>query len=247
MAHLMMRTDQKPFDDVRIRRAISLAIDRQGIIDAVFEGVGVFNPPVPAALLEWTVPLDKLGAGARYYKHDTAEARRLLAAAGYPNGFAANVCFATYGSTVLVDAMQLVLKQLKDVGIDARLDQKEYGAYAATCYTGNFPSMAYGPQTPFLEPDSFLYGQYFPGQPRNQSHIDDQAVSELLTRQRRTADLGKRRELIFEIQRVLAEKQYYVQTPSGVYVAVWDPALKNYGPNVGYDYGGRLAAAWLDR
>jgi hypothetical protein len=32
-----------------------------------------------------------------------------------------------------------------------------------------------------------------------------------------------------------------------VYVAVWDRALKNYGPNLGYDYGGRLLAAWLDR
>ena len=45
----------------------------------------------------------------------------------------------------------------------------------------------------------------------------------------------------------LATQQYYVQLPSGVYVAVWDGALKNYGPNLGYDYGGRLMAAWLDR
>jgi hypothetical protein len=35
--------------------------------------------------------------------------------------------------------------------------------------------------------------------------------------------------------------------PSGVYVAVWDRTLKNYGPNLGYDYGGRLLQAWLDR
>ena len=45
----------------------------------------------------------------------------------------------------------------------------------------------------------------------------------------------------------LATQQYYVQLPSAVYVAVWDGALKNYGPNLGYDYGGRLMAAWLDR
>ena len=48
MSHISMRTDQKPFSDVRVRQAISLAIDRQGIIDATAEGVGVFNPPVPA-------------------------------------------------------------------------------------------------------------------------------------------------------------------------------------------------------
>jgi peptide/nickel transport system substrate-binding protein len=247
MSHLSMRTDQKPFSDVRVRHAMSLAIDRQGILDATAEGVGVFNPPVPAALRDWTIPMNQLGEGAKYYKHDPAEARRLLAAAGYPNGFPASICFNSYGSTVLVDSAQLVLKNLKDVGIDARLDQKEYGAYVATCFYGKFDSMTYGPQTPFLEPDNFLYGQYYPGELKNQSHINDPVVADMLVRQRRTFDVAKRRELIFEIQRHLARQQYYVQLASGVYVATWDSALKNYGPNLGYDYGGRLMAAWLDR
>jgi ABC-type transport system substrate-binding protein len=157
------------------------------------------------------------------------------------------VCFTTYGSSVLIDQSAIVLKNLKDIGIDAKLDQKEYGAYISSCFYGNFPSMTFGPQTPFLEPDTFLYGQYHPGQPRNQSHINDPQVADLLVRQRRTFDVAKRREVIFEIQRYLARQQYYVQLPSAVYVAVWDAALKNYGPNVGYDYGGRLMAAWLDR
>ena len=247
MSHISMRTDRPPFNDVRVRQAMSLAIDRPGMVDALFEGVGVFNPPVPAALREWSLPLDQLGEGARYYRHDPAEARRLLAAAGYPNGFPGTICFTDYGSTVLVDSAQLVLKYLKDVGIGARLDQKEYGAYVSTCFYGKFDSMAYGPQTPFLEPDNFLFGQYYPGELKNQSHINDPLVADLLVRQRRTFDPAKRRELIHEIQRHLAKQQYYVQLPSTVAIAVWDGALKNYGPNNGYDYGGRLMAAWLDR
>ena len=71
-------------------------------------------------------------------------------------------------------------------------------------------------------------------------------LDDLLVRQRRTADV-KRREVINEIQRHLAKQQYYVHVPSGIYIAVWDGALKNYAPNLGYDYGGRLLAAWLDR
>jgi peptide/nickel transport system substrate-binding protein len=247
MSHISMRVDQKPFGDVRVRQAMSLAIDRQGILDATAEGVGVFNPPVPAALKDWSIPMNQLGEGAKYYKYDPAEAKRLLAAAGYPNGFPASVCFTTYGSTVLVDAMQLILKYLKDVGIEAKLDQKEYGAYISTCFYGKFDSMTYGPQTPFLEPDNFLFGQYYPGELKNQSHINDPVVADMLVRQRRTFDAAKRREIIFDIQRHLAKQQYYVQTPSGVYVAVWEGSLKNYGPNLGYDYGGRLLAAWLDR
>jgi peptide/nickel transport system substrate-binding protein len=247
MSHISMRTDQKPFSDVRVRHAMSLAIDRDAMIESVFEGAGVYNPSVPAALKDWTLPIDQLGEGAKFYKYNPDEAKKLLAAAGYGNGFPASLCFTTYGSTVLTDQAQLVVKGLKDVGIDARLDQKEYGAYISTCFYGNFPSAAFGPQTPFLEPDTFLYGQYYPGEPRNQSHINDPAVGELLVRQRRTFDVAKRREVIHEIQRHLARQQYYVQMPSTMYVAVWDAALKNYGPNVGYDYGGRLLAAWLDR
>jgi len=45
----------------------------------------------------------------------------------------------------------------------------------------------------------------------------------------------------------LAKQQYYVHAPAGTYIAVWDGALKNYGPNLGYDYGSRVVAAWLDR
>lgn len=247
MAHLSMRTDQKPFSDVRVRRAISLAIDRQGILDAVAEGVGVLNPPVPAALRDWSLPVNQLGEGARYYRYDPREARRLLAEAGYPQGFPVSICFTTYGSTVLVDTAQLLLKYLKDVGIEAKLDQKEYGAYIATCFYGKFDSMAFGPQTPFLDPDNFLFGQYYPGELKNQSHIQDPLLADLLVRQRRTFDVARRRELIHEIQRYLATQQYYVQLASGIYIAVWEGALKNYGPNLGYDYGGRLVAAWLER
>ena len=83
MSHISMRADQKPFSDVRVRQAMSMAIDRKALIDAVFEGVGSMNPPVPAALREWSVPFDKLGEGAKYYKYDPAEAKKLLAAAGY--------------------------------------------------------------------------------------------------------------------------------------------------------------------
>ena len=54
------------------------------IIDATLEGVGVVNGPCPPRSRDWALPIDQLGEGARYYRHDPAEAKRLLAAAGYP-------------------------------------------------------------------------------------------------------------------------------------------------------------------
>ena len=245
--HVSMRTDRPPFSDVRVRQAMSLAIDRQGVIDAVFEGVGMLNPAVPAALKDWSLPVSQLGDGARYFKRDLVEAKRLLAAAGYPNGFSASLCYNSYGSTIISDIAELIAKSLKDVGIETKLDVKEYGAFIASCYLGKFDSLTYGPQTPFLDPDNFLSATHLPGESKNQSHVDDPVLTDLLVRQRRTLDVAKRRELLHEIQRYLAKQQYYVQLPSTVNIGVWDGALKNYGPNLGYDYGGRLVAAWLDR
>ena len=244
---IFMRTDKAPFGDVRVRQAMSMAIDRPAIVDATLEGVGVMNPSVPAGLKDWSIPLDQLGEGARYLGYDPGAARKLLAESGYPRGFSATVDFATYGSTVLVDAAQLVVKYLKDVGIDAKLNTLEYGAYIARILSGKHESMGFGPYTPFLEPDGFLSFQYLPGEPRNTSMVNDPVVADMLVRQRRTLDLAKRREIIFDIQRHLAKQQYYVQLASAVYIAVWDRALRNYGPNLGFDWGGRLMAAWLDR
>src|SRR5262245_14706264 len=90
-------------------------------IDSIFEGVGAVNGPLPAALDDWALPIAQVGDGAKLYTHSVAEAKRLLAAAGHPNGFPASICFATYGSTQLVVHMHLAIKQLKDVGIDANL------------------------------------------------------------------------------------------------------------------------------
>ena len=207
MSHIYMRTDKPPLNDVRVRRAISHAIDRQGILDATAEGVGIMNPTVPAALKEWALPINQLGEGARYYKYDVREAKKLLAEAGHPNGFAATIDFTTYGSTVLVDAMQLILKYLKDIGIDAKLNTKEYGAYITTTFYGKFDSMAYGPQTPFLEPDNFLYPYNVEAELKNQSHVKDPVVTDLLVRQRRTLDTAKRREIIHDIQCHPAKQQ----------------------------------------
>jgi len=247
VTNLAMRTDKAPFNDVRVRRAISMAIDRSAIVDATLEGVGVMNPAVPAGLKEWSIPLDQLGEGERYLRYDPAEAKKLLAEAGHPRGFPATIDFATYGSTVLVDSVQLVLKYLKDVGIDAKLNTLEYGAYIARVLSGKHDSMVFGPYTPFLEPDGFLFFQYYPGESRNISIVNDPVIADMLVRQGRTLDLARRRQIIFDIQRYLASQQYYVQLASAVYIAVWDRALKNYGPNLGYDWGGRLMAAWLDR
>jgi len=75
---ISLRTDQPPFTDVRVRRAVSRAIDRRALIDAVWLR-GEPSGPLSRGLKDWALAVDKLGEGAKYYRYDPREARRLLA------------------------------------------------------------------------------------------------------------------------------------------------------------------------
>jgi len=241
-----LRTDMPPFNDVRVRRAISMAIDRQGIIEAVYMR-GEPTPAIARGATEWSLPIDQLGEGARYYQYDPKEARRLLAEAGFAKGLKAPI-FTTNGyGPDLLDAVQLVQGYLKDVGIEVEMKLQEYGAYIGTTFLGKFEGMAMGPVSITWEPDSVLYGMYAPDQPRNSGHVNDPKLTAMLKEQRRTQDLEARRQLIFDIQRYVAVQQYYVYTNAIMITGTWQPYVKNYAPNPTFDFGGRAAALWLER
>jgi len=243
---LYMRTDLPLFNDVRVRRAISMAIDRQGIIDAVWIR-GEPTPAIARGATEWSLPIDQLGEGARYYQYDPKEARRLLAEAGFAKGLKTSISTTNGYGPDLPDTVQLVQRYLKDVGIEAEMKLQEYGAYMATTFLGKFEGMAMGPLSITWDPDSVLYGMYMPDQPRNSGHVNDPKLTAMLKEQRRTRDLTARKQLIFDIQRYIAEQQYYVYTSSNMVTGTWQPYVKNYAPNPTFDYGGRAAALWLDR
>ena len=243
---IYMRTDKPPFNDVRVRRAISHGVDRQAIIDAVFIK-GEPTPAISRGVPEWSPRIDQLGPGATYYRHDPKEARRLLAEAGFPNGFKTQLnCTPGYGNDLL-EAFQLVQRQLKDIGIDAAMNLQEYGAYMSTTFNGKYEGLAVGPFSITWEPHSNLYGMYMPEQGRNASHVSDSRIIAMLKEEVQTRDLEARRRLIFDIQRYAAEQQYYVYLYCVGLTGSWQPYVKNYAPNSSFDYGNRSAALWLER
>ena len=245
---IYMRTDQAPFNDVRVRRAISHAVNRQEIIEAVWIK-GEQIPAISRGLAEWSPRLDELGAGARYYQYDPKEARRLLAEAGLPKGFKTllHTTNGTGAGPALVDAAQLAQRALKEVGIETELKIEEYGAYMATTYLGKFEGMVLAPISNAWDPDTVLYGLYAPNQPRNSGHVDDPKITAMLKEQRQTQDREARKKIIFDIQRHIADQQYYVYLYCVGITGSWQPYVKNYAPNSTYDYGYRSASLWLDR
>jgi peptide/nickel transport system substrate-binding protein len=245
-----VKLDQEPFKDVRVRRAMGRASNWREFLESSPHalGEGAPNMAVPAASAEWAIPLAELTPeGRELYEQDIPAARRLLAQAGYPGGFKVP-CESTAGyGPDYVDRMSIALKNYKAAGIDSDLKLKEYGAYISSTIYGKFDKMMFGLRGAWIDPDAYLYRTLMPGQPLNAAGVNDAKLTEMLRLQRRTFDEKKRRDLIFDIQRHAAHHAYYLYDASQKVVSAWEPYVKNYGPNNGFDYGGRMMAVWLDR
>jgi len=244
------KLEQDPFKDVRVRRALAVATNWKEVLEtnSWSQGHGVPNPAVPAALKEWSIPIDQLPPeGRRLYDFDPGEAKRLLAQAGLPSGFKTTLeTTGGYGPDYL-DAVQVGLSNWKKAGIEAELKLKEYGAFVSSTIFGRFEKMGSGLFGAWADPDGYLYRYFVPGQALNASGVNDPKLTEMIKLQRRTFNVAKRREIVYDIQRYISQHVYVIYGPSVMPVVAWESYVKNFGPNIGHDYGGRLMAAWLDR
>jgi peptide/nickel transport system substrate-binding protein len=245
------KIQKPPFNDLRVRRALSRAANTKEVFDsnAFSQGHWTPNPLVPAAFAEWSIPIDQLTLeGRKGYEFSTAEAKKLLAEAGHPNGikFTAEAPGTGYGPDFL-DAVQIGIKNWKAAGIDAELKLKEYGAFISSTIYGKYDDMYLGLRGAWADPESYFYRFFMPEQPLNSMEVNDPKMTEMMRLQRRTADVSKRRQIVYDIQRYAAEQAYFGANGSSKVVTAWEPYIKNYRPNNGHDFGGRLMAAWIDK
>jgi peptide/nickel transport system substrate-binding protein len=248
-----MRTDKQPFNDVRVRQAIALSIDRDGMINGLHEGASIQAAPVPPAYGDYSLPVDQLGGGAKYYKRDVAAAKQLLTAAGFANGLDTEIAKLTGGPTWYDDDFSFLQKNLADAGIRAKVAGLDYAAFAQTAQRGQQDQMGYLTAANQPDVDSVLFRYYYPGQSTNNSHVDDQQLSDMLVAQRREADHEKRKQIVWDIQKYLAEQQYMIFAPWRDAYEVLQPWVKGIGPSAFGDllsaFGNGIAMSnwWIDK
>ena len=240
-----------PFGDLRVRRALGRATNIAEVFEslAFSQGHWTPNPIVPAAFAEWSIPIDQLEPeGKKLYEFNTAEAKNLLAEAGHPNGFKTTVeaPAVVYGPD-FDDFVQITIKNWKAAGIDADLKLKEYGAFISSTIFGKFDDMFIGLRGAWADPEAYFYRWFMPGQPLNVWGVNDPKLIDMIKLQRRTFDVAKRKQVVFDIQRYLADQALFGADGSIKILSAWDAHIKNYMPNNGFDYGGRLMAAWIDK
>ncbi len=239
------RVDAPPFNDVRVRQAVSLALDRDELITVLYEGKGYINNAVPAGLESWWLDPRSadMGPSAQYFKRDVDAAKKLLAAANFPTG--TKIPFISslnaYGNT-FNSSIDTVIKQMKDLGLQLDFRPQDYAAYIGSTFLGKYDpgTMVWGLETPFQEPHDYLYNMYHPKGVRNHAGINDPKLTDMLEKQAVTLDKTERKKIIFDIQRYTGDQQYYVIGPIGPTTIATQPWVKNFNYESDYARGGEF-------
>ncbi|MBI2906633.1 MAG: ABC transporter substrate-binding protein [Chloroflexi bacterium] len=234
--------NRKPWNDVRVRKAVDLALDRQaairingnrGVIGSIYVGPWGMKSDELAKLPGYRQPKDA----------DLAEARKLLAEAGYPNGFKTTLVYRTGGAT---EQQGVIRKdQLARIGIDVELMPMEYAAVLERAQRRNFDLLAINWTDNMDDPDEALYTYYYTGGGRNYGDFSDKEIDALIDKQARTVDAEARKVILAEVQRrIMAQAPMPISFWDVWQTGVWRQ-VKGYNPGPGIHPWGKLEGVWL--
>ncbi len=248
--NLLLNFKRPIFQDARIQRAINLAIDRKGYIQAGRQGAAILGGvmlPKPYGVWGLTEKeLVKLPGMGDPVKNKT-EAKQLLAEAGYGPGKPLKLAVSTRASSFFVDLASFIIDQLKQVGIDASLEQVEMGIWHAKLTRRDYEmavnNTGMGPD----DPDANLYENFKCGSPRNYSDYCNPEVDRLIEEQSQTLDPVKRLKVVQDLDtRLQLEGARIILGWAKEYYLMW-PYVKNLVPHQSaYNYG-RMQEVWLDK
>src|SRR5215468_2137722 len=249
--HLLVNYHKPPFDNPQLRRAMALSIDRQAFIDTIAQGQGeiggVLQPP-PAGL--WGMPADEVkllpGYGPDVHKN-RAEGRQLMQQAGYGPDKTLDIKVTTRNLPFYRDPAVLLIDQLKHVYINATLDLVETPQYFPKILRKDF-AVALNLQTSGPDPDPVLKLFYGCGSSLNWDGYCSPEVDKLIDEQSHEADPGRRKTLLWQIERKLAEDSarpmiFYPRAGT-----CWQPYVKDWVAMANSLFTGwRLEDVWLDK
>jgi peptide/nickel transport system substrate-binding protein len=154
VSYLAMDVEKPPFGDRRVRQAVAYALDVASMAKNLYS-----SGAVPAG--NWTPP-GMLGENeaVRPYRHDAAKARALLAAAGFPHGFATTLSYSTAPRPYLPEPQRVaetLQAELREAGIVVTLQPSEWGVYLDKIKHGQHEMCLIGWSGDNGDPDNFFY------------------------------------------------------------------------------------------
>ena len=181
---------------------MSLAIDRQALIDSVFFGEGMVSGPIVPTLGEWAVPLDELS----YYQPDVEAAKALLADAGYTEDNPCSFSITAGAKFPQFSSIALVLQsQLNAAGFEVTLDQVEWGTFVRKWIDRDYETfVSYNGSG--NDPDRALYPALTTGGSVNAFQYSNEEVDALLNAARTTVDADERKAYYHDAAVLISEE-----------------------------------------
>jgi peptide/nickel transport system substrate-binding protein len=247
--NIIMNVKKPPFDNPKVRLAVSYAIDRRGLVQAVHQGgamLGAAMAPKPHGV--WGLLEKDLNALPGYGKAADmkSHARKLLAEVKITPQSPLKVEMVTRAQPIYVDMASFVINELKQVGIEASLKQIETAQWHPLAARGEYQIGAnltgIGPD----DPDANFFENYACGSQRNYSAYCDEQVMKMIETQSQEIDPKKRLAQVWAIQKKLEEDAARPILAWRLdYFTIW-PHVKNLVPHQSIYNFGRMQEVWRD-
>ena len=250
--NLLVNRDKPPFDNPEIRRAMSLTLDRTAFVDILYEGKGWIGGamlPPPDGL--WGMPPELShtlpGYGPDIAKNG-AEAQKLMQKPGYGPDNRLKIQVSTRNTSYYRDPAVILIDQLKQIYIDAELDPLDTTQWYPKLMRKDYNIGLNITENEVDDPDPTFSENYVCGAQRNYTGYCNQQVDRLVEEQSRQTDPGKRRSLVWEIERKLVEDDARPIIFYGRIGTCWQSEVKGVVNMVNSIYNGsRFEDLWLDR
>jgi len=247
---ISLAQDRPPFNDVRVRRAISMAIDRQQQVDTVYEGHGIAGWGVPYIYYQDKMPtLSQLGP---WWQYRPAEAKKLLVEAGHPNGFSTTLFYYEYFPQ-MTSQVQLVQQDLKkNLNVDVKITKLDYTTYYGRYADNKWDGMSWGFQSGHaVGLDERTYHYMHSKSTKNFFRVNDPVIDELTTKLRQTPDRAEQRVITKKIVDREFDQVLRMWMPYDNGFFLFQPQLRNMAcPPIrrveGYG-SSAMARVWLDK
>ena len=250
--NLIVNGQVAPFDNPDLRRAMTLSLDRKAFVDIISRGqgeIGAVMQPPPSGL--WGMPAEMLQTLPGYdpdVQKNRAEARKLMEKLGYGPDKRLAVTVSTRNIAGYRDPAVILIGQLKEIYIDAVLDTIDTTQWYPLLTRRDFKVGVNVTETAVDDPDVNFYESYVCGAQRNYTGYCNPEVDKLVDRQSAETDIDKRKRLVWEIERKLANDDarpilFYTRAAH-----CWRPELQGLTVMVNSIYNGnRFEDLWLEQ
>jgi peptide/nickel transport system substrate-binding protein len=249
---LIVNETRPPFNNPDLRRAVALTLDRRAFIDIIGDGqgdIGATMQPAPEGV--WGMPEEMLASLPGYgldIAKNRAEARKLMEKSGFGPEKRLTLAIATRNVAAYRDPAVILTDQLKEIYIDGTLDVVDTTQWYPKIMHKDYVLGFTVTESGLDDPDQNFYENYLCKSERNYTGYCSPEVDALIDKQSAEPDVEKRRQMVWQIERRLAEDggRPIIFHPRAAHC--WYPDVKGFTVMVNSNYNGwRMEDVWLDR